>query len=325
VSSRDDLLRFDRFQERSLYDPTSGFFATSGRAGRREGDFITSPEVGPLFGATLARGLDRWWAELDRPVRFDVVEAGGGRGALAASVLAASPRCRDALTYTLVERSAPLRDAAVELLGDRVVVTDELPDAIDVGVILANELLDNLPVRVVERADSGWSEVFVGPDGAALRATELDPGWSVSEGTRLPVQEEAARWVGDARRRLGRGRLVCIDYGVRDTVELAGRPFLRTYRAHERGTDPFDAPGTRDITCDVAFDQLPEPDELRTQAEFLTDLGIDELVEEGRAIWAERAAIGDLAAIRGRSRVIEAEALGDPTGLGAFLVAEWIV
>jgi SAM-dependent MidA family methyltransferase len=325
LPSSDQPLRFDRYQDRCLYDPDLGFYARVGRAGRRGGDFITSPEVGPLFGATLARGLDRWWRELGEPPRFDVVEAGAGRGALAVSILGADPDCAEAMHYTVVERSASLRTDAAELLGDRAVVVAELPEHVDHGVVVANELLDNLAVRVVEFTDDGWLELYVDDGGPTLRPTELRPPWDVPVGARLPVPEAASAWVDDARRRLGGGRVVCIDYGVRDILELSGRPFLRTYRAHERGTDPFADPTSRDITCDVAFDQLPPADELGSQADFLTDLGIDALVEEGRAIWSERAAIGDLAAVRGRSRVIEAEALTDPSGLGAFLVAEWIV
>jgi hypothetical protein len=76
----------------------------------------------------------------------------------------------------------------------------------------------------------------------------------------------------------------------------------------------------------VALDQLGRaPDALRTQAQFLQLHGVDELVAEGKRVWAERADIGDLAALRARSRVAEAEALLDPRGLGAFTVAEWSV
>jgi SAM-dependent MidA family methyltransferase len=98
---------------------------------------------------------------------------------------------------------------------------------------------------------------------------------------------------------------------------------VRTYRRHERGGPPLEALGTQDITCEVAVDQLPVPATDRSQAEWLREHGIDDLVEEGRAIWRERAAIGDLAAVRARSRINEAEALVDPSGLGAFRVLEW--
>jgi hypothetical protein len=86
--------------------------------------------------------------------------------------------------------------------------------------------------------------------------------------------------------------------------------------------------GTQDVTCEVALDQLgavAEPDAVRTQAQWLRFHGLDELVEAGRLAWEVGAARGDLAALRGRSAVREAEALVDPNGLGAFSVVEWTV
>jgi hypothetical protein len=100
---------------------------------------------------------------------------------------------------------------------------------------------------------------------------------------------------------------------------------LRTYRGHARGTHPLADPGGQDITAEVAVDQLPTPDDDTSQADWLRRWGIDELVEEGRRIWAERAHLGDLEAIRARSRVGEAEALTDPDGMGSFRVLEWSV
>ena len=102
-----------------LYDPDHGFYgAGRGRAGRVGGDFLTSPEVGPLFGAVLARTLDEWWEELGRPRPYVVADAGAGPGTLARAVLAAGPRCGEALDYVAVERppqparSTPPRSAA---------------------------------------------------------------------------------------------------------------------------------------------------------------------------------------------------------------------
>ena len=119
---------------------------------------------------------------------------------------------------------------------------------------------------------------------------------------------------------------MAIDYATPITAMLAGRPYrdwLRTYRNNERGDHYLAAPGTQDITIDVPIDQLPEPDAVRSQAQFLQRWGIDELVEEGKRIWEEQAARPGLEAMKMRSRISEAEALLDPAGLGAFLVAEW--
>ena len=89
---------FDRFHELALYGEQGFYVAGGGRAGRR-GDFLTSPEVGPLFGAVLARRIDAEWVRLGRPDPFAVIDAGAGPGTLARSVLAARPACSDALRY----------------------------------------------------------------------------------------------------------------------------------------------------------------------------------------------------------------------------------
>ena len=110
------------------------------------------------------------------------------------------------------------------------------------------------------------------------------------------------------------------------TAGLALRPWrdwLRTYRGHQRGQHYLAEPGHQDITTEVAVDQLPEPDAVRSQAQWLQLHGIDELVDEGKRHWEAHAARPDLAAMKMRSRVSEAEALLDPTGLGAFTVLEW--
>ena len=101
------------------------------------------------------------------------------------------------------------------------------------------------------------------------------------------------------------------------------RQWLRTYREHDRGGHYLADAGDQDITVEVALDQFPEPDSVRSQAQFLQRWGIDELVDEGARRWAGNAASPDLAALTMRSRRTEAKALLDPTGLGAFAAAEW--
>ena len=314
---------FAAFLEDALYGP-AGFFTTGGGAGRRA-DFLTSPEVGPLFGAVVARAL------ADAPV---VVDVGAGRGSLAAAVRSAGFGGR----YVGVERSPALRAAAAERLPG-VEVVAELPSAPVDGVVLANELLDNLPFDLLERGPDGWLEVRVGPGPAeelvpatgedAALAEQLAPGAPV--GGRVPLQREAADWLRSALGLVRRGRVVVIDYAD-TTPSLARRPWLdwvRTYRSHGRGGHPLEAPGAQDVTCEVAVDQLATlvrpPDANRRQAEWLRASGIDDLAAEARAAWHGRAHLGDLQALRARSRVGEADALTDPTGLGAFRVLEWAV
>ena len=112
-------------------------------AGRR-GDFLTSPEVGPLFGAVVARFIDAEWDRLGRPEPFTFVEAGAGPGTLARAVIAARPTCADALRYIAVEVSAAQR----ELHPPEVESVATLPGEVKSGVVFANELLDNLPFRL---------------------------------------------------------------------------------------------------------------------------------------------------------------------------------
>ena len=96
----------------ALYDVDEGFFGRGHGAGRRGRDFVTAPEIGPLFGACVARALDGWWRDLGVPDPFLVVEAGAGSGRLAREIRRADPDCLPALRYVLVERSPVLRAAA---------------------------------------------------------------------------------------------------------------------------------------------------------------------------------------------------------------------
>lgn len=352
-----------------LYGP-KGFYVGGGRAGRRA-DFLTSPEVGDLFGAVVARAVDAEWQRCGRPDPWMVVEAAAGSGALAAAVLAASPRCAAALRYVAVEVSAPLRaqlslrlpvEAPTFVLGPGshpptdsdeedapapppgrgplVTILAELPSQPFTGMIVANELLDNLAFDLLEWRDRVWWEVRVGeaqggpvevlviaPEDTTDEATRLVP--KPVDGGRIALQRAARRWLSSALGLVRRGRVVCVDYCAPTTASLASRPqheWLRTYRAQGRGADPLHNPGGQDITCEVVIDQLERvspPDFDRAQADWLTVNGVDELVAAARRIWDAGASRPDLAALAARSRVTEAAALRDPAGFGSFRVLEW--
>ena len=363
-------LPLDRVLERALYDPDGGFYEAGGRAGRGPGDFLTSPEVGPLFGAVVARALDAWWRAMGEPDPFVVVDAGAGPGTLARTVLAAAPGCARALRYVLVERSAAqrrLHAAAVRLedpalafapvdpdteapvpgspAGPICVSLAELPRLAGPAGVLANEVLHNLPFGLSERGDGTWHEVradLVALAGGGERLVErpvpLDDDRAAvldrlapaaADGARVPLQDAARGWLREALAVAGSGgRVVAIDYAT-TTADMASRPqdeWLRTYRGHARGAGLLDDLGGQDVTCEVAVDQLAlvaPPSADGSQADWLRAHGIDGLVAEGRRTWAERAHLGDLAALAARSRVSESEALLDPTGLGRFRVLEW--
>jgi SAM-dependent MidA family methyltransferase len=212
------------------------------------------------------------------------------------------------------------------------------------GVLIANELLDNLPVHVVERSRRGWDEVRVGvdddhrfvelvvpaPADLAGEADHVAAGLDVPEGRRLPVPIAVREWLERAAMLLSRGEALLIDYAddARGFVTRGQSEWLRTYAGHRRGATPLEAPGHQDITCDLPLEHLRWAAERAgfvverelSQADWLRDLGIAELVAEGEETWRARAHIGDIAAIAGRSRAVEAAALTDPAGLGAHRV-----
>ncbi|MDQ1726243.1 MAG: hypothetical protein QOK14_288, partial [Frankiaceae bacterium] len=269
------------------------FFTRGHGAGRSGRDFVTSPEVGPLFGACVARALDRLWDALEQPDPFLVVEAGAGNGRLAREVLRAAPACATALRYVLVERSAALRseqrarlplEPADEALGpfvrrfheDQAVpapgagpvfaAVEELPpvSARDT-VVFANELLDNLPFGIAEWDGRRWSEVRVGMrvsragSGAVFEEVlvpiDADFGYAVEPGTRVPIPRGLEEWWRTCEGVVRRGFVLVIDYTT-TIAQLGSHPWLRTYRAHAAGGSPLDAPGEQDITADVVFEQV---------------------------------------------------------------------
>lgn len=321
---------FERFMELALYGEQGFYMRVDGGSAGRRGDFITSPEVGPLFGAVLGRFLDAEWKRLGHPDPFTVVDLGAGPGTLARSVMAARPSCADALRYVAVEVSPAQRERHPE--GVESLATMPL-DPFD-GVVVANELLDNLPFRLAVY-DGGWREAYVDVDAHGQFVEVLSAAFeqrpaalpaSAPFGARAPLIDRASAVMTQARSAVRTGTVVVFDYAVATSGSLAVRPWrewLRTYRGNERGDHYLTQPGTQDITIDVPLDQLPESDAVRPQAQFLQRWGIDELVEEGKRVWHEQAARPGLEAMKMRSRVSEAEALLDPTGLGGFIVAEW--
>ncbi|MFT4989809.1 MAG: SAM-dependent MidA family methyltransferase [Acidimicrobiales bacterium] len=325
-------IRFSQFVEAALYDADFGFYTTSGRAGGRRGDFVTSVEVGPLFAAVLADWLDGVWRALGEPAVFRVCEAGAGVGTLFRGINRAAPACFAALTYTLVERSAVLRVAHQSLPGEAWRSAAVLPKEHQ-HVVMANELLDNLSFDIAERVTNGWAFVDVGADSGRLglqagpadreldHLSDLAP--DANSGTRVPVALQAREWVKHAV--ANADRVLVFDYAA-STPELARRDqagWLRTYAGHRRGSDPLVDPGQSDITHDVPIDQLPLSDQQHLQADWLNLHGLPERVKAARQTWTERAHIGDLQAMAARSAIGEAEALTDPAGLGSFVVLEW--
>ena len=254
-------ISFERFMELALYGEAGFYMRVDGGSAGRRGDFITSPEVGPLFGAVLADSSTRNGTASDGP-----------------TVHRRRRRCRPRNPRPLDPRRDPLprraRYVAVEMSAAQ---RDRHPDGIESGptsagtidgVILANELLDNLPFRLAV-FDDGWREALVDLDrsGASSRCCRrrsipfrLAAAAPPSAPAR-PLIDRAAAFIAE-RPRCSVAASSCIDYGVPRTGELAMRPWrewLRTYRSNERGGHYLADAGGQDITIDVPFDQLPSP------------------------------------------------------------------
>jgi SAM-dependent MidA family methyltransferase len=323
---------FDSFMEAALYGP-GGFFAGDVLRSVKGGDFLTSPEVSPLFGSTLGAFVLGERERIGEP--FRVVEVGAGSGSLLAALMGAV-----AVEAWAVEVSPPARHALGELLPSERVV-GELEPAIGRGVVVANELLDNLPMAIAVRRGDGWTEQFVAIAGEELTVIEAPArsevvGWAdlysgpVGEGGLVEVQLEAAAWIRRVLGGLEAGALVAIDYGA-TAEELESRRVtgtLRTYRSHHLGPDPLYAPGETDITADVNFTALEAiaadagaTVELHRQDDFLADLGLRDVMRDLRQEELALARTGDeLARLQVRSRRTDAEALVNPRGLGDFRV-----
>lgn len=357
---REGPITFARFMAVALHDPERGYYAApTGRPGRA-GDFLTAPESHPIFGWTLARAAEEVWRLLGEPPGFDLVEHGAGSGALGLAILdglrrAGSPLL-PALRYTPVESAPPrlaeLRERlAAAGFGAQLAATPPVTATVTApvtGLVLANELLDALPVHRVTMRDGRLRELLVDlapePDGGApeepepvrfaevaaepttpaLAARLATEGIALAEGQVAEICLALDDWVAGVAARLGRGIVLAIDYG-HEAAELYGptraEGTLRTYLRHMVGRDPFRYIGRQDLTAHVDLTALVRAgarhglDHLGTtsQAAFLVGSGIGELLA---AVQADPATtLPDYLALRA--------ALGrllDPAASGGFRV-----
>jgi len=319
---------FERFMELSLYD-REGFFGGQTLRSEKAGDFLTSPEVSSLFGETLAAYVELEHLRIGDP--FLLVEGGAGSGSLIRPLLDRYP-----VEALAVEASPAARSALIELLE----VRDRMPEPIR-GVVIANELLDNLPMALAQMTSEGWRERWVGLDVGDLAFVDAPPrpevlqwlaahagdvgldGW-------VEVQLEGSQWLADTLANLVVGSVVIIDYGDLKEGLLPRRQdgTLRTYRSHHLGPHPLAEPGETDITADVNFSALLEVAvaagvdvEIYRQDDFLADLGLRERLSELRRAELDAARSGDdLTRLQLRTLKTEAETLMHPRGLGDFRV-----
>ena len=298
-------ISFERYMDLALYAPGLGYYSAGSRKLGRGGDFTTAPEISPLFGACMARQCVEVLGELGSG---SILELGAGSGALAVSVLRRLETLgRLPERYDILDVSADLRERQRRLLGERVPHllprlewADAPPRCMD-GVIIANEVLDALPVARFRCRDSGCEELGVSvrggefgwsarPAAEHLRRTcaalaAAGGGWDGSyESEYCP---RLATWALAIVQGLRRGAALWCDYGLpRSQYYLPQRSCgtLICHFRHRVYDDPFIRPGLQDISAWVDFTALAEAGEaagceiagFTTQAHFLAGLGIDE-------------------------------------------------
>ncbi len=272
-------LPFDRYMAIALYEPGLGYYTRgSGQIGLWPGsgsDFVTAPELSPLFGAALAQQMAQ---ALDAAQADEVFEFGAGTGALAAQVLQAlGPRLR---RYSIVDLSGTLRARQAEKLapfGDQVQWLDAWPAQMH-GVVLGNEVLDSMPVQLLHWDGSTWWERGVTLAAGALawadRPTPLRPPCESGfvPGTVIEIHPQAEAFIATLAERLQRGLALFIDYGFPEAEHYHPQRTggtLMCHHAHHSDANPLDRPGEKDITAHVNFTGIA----LAAQAAGLEVLG----------------------------------------------------
>jgi NADH dehydrogenase [ubiquinone] 1 alpha subcomplex assembly factor 7 len=331
-------ITFAEFMHEALYGP-DGFYGSTPVG--THGHFVTSPHVHPVFGRLVGAALEEMWGLLGHPAPLRLVEMGAGDGTMARELLTGFERAGIELEFEAVEVSAGARE---ELSAITPTVTETLGalERIDPGLVLANELLDNLPFRRIRRRGEELVEIRIGLDDAALVEVEspieddttggvapLDGGGAsrFEAGREIVVPTGALAFVEELGRSLLRGYALLIDYASTDEASEQ----VHGYRGHRVLENVLEKPGSADITAGVDLDAIARRAravglnafEMVSQREALIALGLDEwlrdeLEHQGRMLAASRG----LEAVRtfgGRGR---ARLLADPAGLGRL---RWMV
>jgi SAM-dependent MidA family methyltransferase len=298
-------LPFDRFMAVALYEPGLGYYANArakfGHLPQSGSDFVTAPELTPLFGQALARQVAQALAASGTD---EVWEFGAGTGAFAQQVIEALAELGQPLRrYTIVDLSGSLRErqrATLARHADRVQWADALPGRF-AGVVLGNEVLDAMPVQLLARLGGVWHERGVALDGAgalawADRPTALRPPMEVEGGhdyvTEIHPQAEAfVRTLAD---RLQRGAAFLLDYGFPEAEYYHPQRAMGTlicHRAHRSDSDPLSDLGEKDITAHVNFTGIALAAQeagldvlgYTSQGRFLLNCGLLELAKQADA------------------------------------------
>lgn len=333
-------ITFARYMEQALSHPAYGYYMSAAPRAGFKGDFLTAPETHPIFGQTLARQIAECWELLGRPADFVVREEGAGAGTLAIDVLAGlrdeRPDVLASMCYELSDASDDRVGEALERLGSAGFAGHSAPvgDRPFTGVLLANELLDALPVHRLLVRDGSLLEVYVtwqdgwfADDAGPLsdpRLLESLHGLDLVEGQRLEVSLAARDWARGLGNTIERGYAILIDYGYPASDLYSGAErfdgTLRTYSQHEVGDDPYLRVGKQDLTAHVDFSAVASAAVeggcqalgLTSQAYFFAGLGIEQCLMRLQTTAA--SADEYLTAREAVMRLLE------PRGLGRFRV-----
>ena len=301
-------ISFAEYMELALYGP-GGFYEDPPIGADR--DFVTSPHVHPIFGTLVARAIGQLRGALGDPAPFRLVEVGAGDGTLARQLLEALGE--GALEFTAVERSPGARAALATISGLHVAAT--LPAA--AHVIVANELLDNLPFRRARMTASGYVEVQVGLRDDRLVEVDAPLDWS----DEVDATDAFLVVVWHALRR-DRGYALLMDYG--DVGAPSGTVY--GYRGQRMLDLELDRPGSMDVTSGVDFQRVARGAEALglvafpsvTQYEALRALGFETWARDELARQHALLDARDAEAVRAWSARSRASLLVDPAHLGRF-------
>ncbi|HSH92462.1 MAG TPA: SAM-dependent methyltransferase [Ramlibacter sp.] len=285
-------LPFDRFMAQALYAPGLGYYANDSRKfGAMPGsgsDFITAPEMSPLFGKALAVQIAD---ALEATGTDEVWEFGAGSGALAKQLLEAlGDKVRK---YSIVEVSSSLRERQQALVGGKVEWVGELPEAIK-GVVIGNEVLDAMPVKLLARVNRAWHERGVqGAFEFADRLTDLRPPVDIpgAHDYLTEIHPQAEAFIRTLADRLVQGAAFFVDYGFGEREYYHPQRNMGTlmcHRGHLADTDPLSDIGLKDITSHVNFTGLAvaageaglKTLGYTTQGRFLLNCGLAQLLAD---------------------------------------------
>ena len=301
IAANGGWIPFARYMELALYAPGLGYYTAGARKLGREGDFITAPEMTPLYGQTLARQA----AQVLESGLDQILEIGAGSGALAAALLAELERMeRLPRNYYILEVSPDLRERERDLLAarvphllERVIWLNRLPTLYP-GLIIANEVLDAMPVHVARTGTSGLEEAGVTLKDetfawawrpAAAELLSAGQALRLSEGYQTEIQLVACGFVRSLAQSMARGVILLIDYGFPAHEYYHAQRSEGTLMCHYRHrahADPFFLPGLQDITSHIDFSAVARAGgdaglELlgyTGQAQFLINCGITDIL-----------------------------------------------